>query len=188
MTYHMNMHEKQSLHIRRQHCQQMLQSDFKKICEPVREDRLWSAYGFKSTHIKCFRSGSRLWASLLYLQVMFMLNIKLTSELQSWPFGWKSPSSIAKNCCSPGVRGQEMSGERYTWEGDLGAALPGMQLRTALMQLISEDFSSFPSLLSWPLVVGKEGEPIIRTRSQLREWDHKVWTVSAMPTVQGWLW
>jgi len=69
MTYHMNIHEKQSLHICRQHCQQMLQSDFKKICEPVGEDPLWSADGFKSTRIKCIRSGCRLWASPLYLQL-----------------------------------------------------------------------------------------------------------------------
>lgn len=75
---------KQSLHVCRQHCQQMLQSHFRKICEQPGKNHLWSAYGFKSTHIKCSRSPSslKLRASLLYVQFTFMLYIKLTSEFQ----------------------------------------------------------------------------------------------------------
>lgn len=48
MTYHVNIHEKQNLHICSQYCQQMLQSDLRKICKLV------AAHGFKSTYKKMF--------------------------------------------------------------------------------------------------------------------------------------
>lgn len=119
-VYHMNMHEKQSLHICRQHCQQMLQSHFKKNCEPPGKDHSWSAYGFISRHIKCSTSPSssklRLRASLLRVQFTFVLHIKLTSEL--WVNLWLLIKRILENSCNPGVRGRETreTPERGIWE------------------------------------------------------------------------
>lgn len=68
MTYHVNMHEKQNLHICSQYCQQMLQSDLRKICKLVAEDCSQSAHGFKSMYKKCFRSKSKLLNLSLYIK------------------------------------------------------------------------------------------------------------------------